>query len=263
MRILYLGTSDDRGPVGPDGTHTPTVVEELLAESLGHSVKLIVKEAWPNEKLPGVLEGWMDEHDPDVVVICVNGYWFSYDSVPAKLRRILGRAGGPVSEAGLRLADVKWLAHNIVFRTGRRMATVAIGGDTPFTGRQVVERMAECVRVAVRREGTVVAMRGAEGQSPYAETGKGRDRKERLRSRVNRALAEMCGRHHVHFMAREEPLWRSHGDELQFIGDGIHKAGPTLRMRAERIALVIEEALRAAEAGKSAPEATGSMPESD
>lgn len=251
MRILYLGTSDDRGPASKGTASAPDIVQELLESSLGSEVEVVVKEAWPNENLARVLERWMDEYDPDVVVICVNGYWFSYDSVPLKLGRVLGRGGEGLGNVGLRLADLRWLAHNIVFRTARRIATVAIGGDTPFSGRQVVERMEECVRVAVRREGTVVAMRGAEGQSPYAERARGRLRKERVRSGVNHALAEMCERQHVHFMAREEPLWRSHGDELEFLGDGLHKAAPTLRMRAERIALVIEEALVASGAGSA------------
>ncbi len=247
MRVLYLGTSDDRGPAIEGTAATPEIVETMLSTSLATSVELIVKEAWPNENLPAVLERWVAEVDPDLIVICVNGYWFSYTSVPQKLRRVFVRAGSGVANTGLRLADVPWFAHNVLFRTARRLVTAAVGGDTFFSGREVVERIEECVKTSIRREGTIVAVRGAEGQSPYAETARSRDGKELRRTAVNNALAEMCRKHHIKFVARQEPVWRSHAGELEFTGDGIHKGASTLRMRAERIVLVIEEAIAATE----------------
>ncbi len=86
MRILRLGTSDDILPTVAEHERGYRIVEQALAAETGETVETIIREAWPEPGLPEVLGRWLDRFEPDVVSLKVSSFWFTYESVPERLR---------------------------------------------------------------------------------------------------------------------------------------------------------------------------------
>jgi hypothetical protein len=221
--LLLLGNSQDLGAWFEGGKRRHEIVQERLEAEFGEPVEIVVKPYWPNERLAALLVRWVEETRPDMVYINVTAFPFGYESLPLRAKRVLGRLGPAVSDAGLRFADSKRWSHNAVFRTIRRYGQATIGGDTHFTCEEVVERTSEAVRVALRREGVFLVVEGPLGRGEPELTGRERRRKEARRQVVHRALKSLCEELHVCYIGSDAPLppERQHV-RGQTVGDGTH-----------------------------------------
>src|SRR5262249_40352779 len=115
VRMLRLATSDDIRPTVADHEHGDRFVEPALA-----AVESMVREIWPNPGLADVIAAWMDRFQPDVVSLKASSFWFSYPSVPLRLRRSsLGRTGRGIARVGFGAAQVPWVAHSAAYRVVR------------------------------------------------------------------------------------------------------------------------------------------------
>lgn len=220
MKILRLGNSQDFVGVDPAFSRESLLCSGLEAE-LGEPVEMVTKRAWPTERLPLLLRGWLEEEEPDVVFLQVPSYWFMYESVPLKLQRRLGRLGVAVGKRGQALADVSWLAHNRVFRTGRKLLTRVIGGEANFTAEEVIERMTAVVREVVRHEGVVLHVQGPPSDAHYGHSRRAMARLEQSRQQVTQKLAELCAAYRVSFRGYPVPTWQT-GEGPKSGGDGVH-----------------------------------------
>jgi hypothetical protein len=209
MKVLRFGTSQDFVDVAPEFSYENQLRKALEAE-LGEPFEVVTKRAWPTERLPGLLRQWMEEEQPDVVMMNAISFWFMYPSVPLKLKRKYGRTGVKLGDAGLGMANIPWLAHNPVFHAGRKLATRLIGGETHFTADQVVDVLSACVKEAIRQEGVVVYVAGPAGIAAYADhTRRAMDEMETRRQYVTERLAAMCAQYRVSFRRYERPTYET------------------------------------------------------
>lgn len=249
MRVLLLGSSNDTGGWVEGGKKKHEIVQERLSAELGEPVEFIVKGIWPTAELPGLVAGWIERYEPDVVYLNTGSYWFLYRSVPLRMKRLLGRVGGDtVGDAGFRFADSKRWAHNAVFRTIRRALQETIGGDTHFTTQEVIDRMSECARIAVRREGAVVVVKGPHGKARLTRNPRKFRRDERERLKLHTALETLCGQLHIVYdgvgaeAVRHLPAY----GRGTTVGDGLHANAVRHEFEAEGLYTGIRRGLEAA-----------------
>jgi len=225
MRVLRLGNSDDLTAGIPDESRAWRIAGELLAEAAGEPVETIVKPIWPEPELPGLVGGWLDEYEPDLVFLKVTWFWYGYESVPRRLERLLGPVfGKPLAKGGLAAAGNPRLAHNRAFKLGRRAAHRVIGGDTPFNSHHVLEVMEACIRRVVAKEsiGLVVKGTGSARHDEGALSGF-YDRFTERRHEVEGGIERLCKQLGVVYIGGAGA--RSHIDPDLLRGDGLHK-GP-------------------------------------
>jgi hypothetical protein len=143
-----------------------------LKAAIGEPVEVVTKGFWPSARIPGLVAQWLDEEQPDLLLITATAYPFAYPLVPLRVAGLLGPLGSPVRRAGVGAANTPWIAHNQVFRGLRRFAQLTIGGAYYLSVEEVIANTSEAVRVAVRHEDVVVVLKvpGATGAiSPRLE----------------------------------------------------------------------------------------------
>lgn len=164
-------------------------------------METVLRSIWPSEKLPGLIDGWIDELRPDLVYFRVNPFWYSYESVPLRLNRKLGRVGGAVSRAGIRAGTYPGLAASPVFRFGRDVALRAIGGDPWFTPDQVLATTEECMGHILRHEGVGLLVAGMLGRRLVLHDGAaGERRRQEKRLYIHARLQELCAARHIGYL---------------------------------------------------------------
>jgi hypothetical protein len=221
MKILRFGNSQDMDGRVPAEHSVDALLRKGLEAELGEPVEIVTRRAWPTPGLVPRVREWMDEIQPDVVLIIVLDYWFMYESVPVRMKRRFGSAGVKVGQAGQNVAQVSWLAHNRGFRTGRRLLTRLIGGEASFTPDEVVETMTACIKQILRHEGVILHVQGPTADQPFGQGRRAVNRLEQKRLRVTAQLAEVCTRYHVSYRGFPVPRWQD-GPKLETSGDGLH-----------------------------------------
>ncbi|MBI5948918.1 MAG: hypothetical protein HY875_12340 [Chloroflexi bacterium] len=247
MRILLLGNSNDGGQWFEGGRKRHEIVQERLSALYGGPVEVIAKGTWPNAGMPRAVEGWIEKHEPDVVYLTTVNYWFNYPSVPLRVRRFLGRMGPRVSDAGFKLADSRRWSHNAAFRGVRSLFQRTIGGDPHFTADEIVERITEVIRLALRHEGVVLAIQGPDGRNDYSHSKRGRQRQEARRLMVHGRLEAFCAQHHVTYDNSVVPIWET--DPVlgaNRVGDGLHGNARWHERAADLVCATILRALEEA-----------------
>jgi hypothetical protein len=208
VKVLLLGNSNDTGAwVDPEDKRERVIAASLEAE-FGGPVEVAARNLWPNDRMVEYVQRSMDELQPEFVFLNITTFPYSYESTPLRVKRILGRMGQPVGDAGFRLAESKRWSHNAVFRTLRSWAQATIGGDTHFTPEEASARYAELIRVLIRREGTVLAVKGPYGRSKKGITKREAIRHERRRRQVHTQIRDLCQQLHVPYSGTDDPLWK-------------------------------------------------------
>ena len=223
MKVLLLGNSQDTGEWFDGGKKRHEIVAERLEQEFGQPVEFVLRSFWPTDRMPELVERWVTEASPDMVYVNVTAFPFAYESLPLRAKRIFGRLGPAVGDAGMRLADSKRWSHNFAFRKMRRFGQATFGGDTHFTPEEVVERTARSVRAALRHEGVFLVVEGPLGRGEPELTRRERNRKEARRQIVHRALKALCAELSVMYLGSDDPLpaERQHV-QGQTVGDGTH-----------------------------------------
>ncbi|MEX0783617.1 MAG: hypothetical protein WD557_13315 [Dehalococcoidia bacterium] len=227
MKLLRLGNSNDTTESVPEELKSSAVANAILEAASGEPVELVTRMMWPSEQIPGLVEKWLREYEPDLVLVVINAFWFTYESVPAKLKRRLGPMGRSASRAGIRLGEVEMFARNRAWQAARRQLVRTVGGDPHFTPAQVAERMDAVLRVVLAHEHMGVALRGSMTSFDMAIGGAPARRSEARFVDVSRRLSEVCTRLHVPYSGQDVPQ----ATELQ--GDSIHATAQTHRRRGE------------------------------
>ncbi len=242
MRILRLTNSYDTDPAISVEDNKSTLCELLLAERTGETVETTSRIIWPDPVLPELIQKWMERYQPDVVLLVVSSYWFTYVSAPLRVERSLGPLGRRLAAAGQKVAGTPWIAHNAPFRLLRRATLGVIGGTTFFTPEEVNESMEACVRAIVAREGTALAVRGPRVPHAAEGTGKAVAWAEQRRRRVHFHMKQLCERVHVPYQGWDTSL-PAHDRRHEFQGDLVHGSPSIHRQLAQEEAELILEAL--------------------
>ncbi|MEX0782650.1 MAG: hypothetical protein WD557_08370 [Dehalococcoidia bacterium] len=221
MKLLLLGNSMDRQRDVPSEQRRGSLMARELEAATGEPVEIVTKGFWPSARVAGLVGQWLEEEQPDLLLITATAYPFAYPSVPLRVARLLGPLGKPVRRAGVGAANTPWLAHNAIFRALRRFAQVTIGGATYLTVDEVIANISDAVRVAVRHEDVVVVLKGPGGGGRYQPTARASRAAEAKRQRVLDALEKLCAEVHVDFIRHDIPDY-VRNPEVPLIGDGIH-----------------------------------------
>ncbi len=247
MKILRLGSSDDVGGRVAADAMAYRIVEQELTRITGLEFTTVVRRIWPTSALPGLVERWMDEERPDVVFIkAAPAFWFTYESVPLKVRRKLGVVGQPLAEFGVRTSRNPWLVRNRAYHAARRMAQRVIGGDTHFTPEEVVAVMSQVLAVAARYEQAVTVATLPQGRVKHAVTAAGERRAEARRRRVEAALGSEMDRLHIEHTEPHPAARYQTGTSTPVGRDQLHSDEVGQRQRAaEEVELLLRGLRRA------------------
>ena len=148
MRILRLGNSLDVIASFPDELRVYRVVERKVAEVTGEPVETVFYRIEPRDTMPAIIDRWVRQHRPDVVLLCVNQYWYGFASAPERLEE-MGRIGQLLAKMSWKVsyaaANTAWLADNRVYRWLRSLARGAIGASYLYEPEAVVASMEACL----------------------------------------------------------------------------------------------------------------------
>ena len=120
MRLLRLTNSNDYNDEIPELLRGEAITRRLAAEAIGEDVETVSRAFWPSSKLPAKVAGWLDEYEPDMVFIRCAAYWVSFESLPLRIDRTLGRLGRWPAAVGKRLGSEPTVA-----QTGRQSGSGA------------------------------------------------------------------------------------------------------------------------------------------
>ena len=187
------------------------IAERMLAEAVGEPVETIARGAWPDASFPERFERWIDEHEPELVFLKVNWYWYGYESLPLRFERLFGKPGKALGRAGLRAGKNPRFASSRSLQAGRRALTRLVGGGaTHFTPEQIVDCIDACIRRGAAHENLTLVVRGPSmsggwGYAPMTSKATWR-RHDARREYIARHLKAACDRHHVFYLSQETKL---------------------------------------------------------
>ncbi|MFN0095986.1 MAG: hypothetical protein ACKVVT_14580 [Dehalococcoidia bacterium] len=221
MRILRLTNSDDlQGHIPPEQRSAWLSATAMEAE-FREPVDVVSKVLWPNDRMPAAVKRWVSEVEPDLVFVRVASYWVTYESVPLRLRRRLGRVGQGLADAGKATARMSWLSQRGFYHFGRSWLLRAIGGDPEFTVDEVVERLETAFRQILLDESIVLVVRGPLTPFNTSGTRAGAARAERRMRQLDERVRQLCAALRVPYVSvsgREDPTDRS-----VRLGDRVHR----------------------------------------
>lgn len=230
MRLLKLGTSDEVSGDLPPEARAGAITARYLEEQLGQPCEVNVRVIWPDERLPGLVERWVAEFQPDLVLLCVNPFWMTYKSTPLRLQRRFGKAGKLAGRAGIRAAQIPWLAFTPPFKLVRRVALRTIGGDYYFEPAEVAEIVEECARQVLAHESAGLVVRGPTASLTHHGSVRVQHEADERRTVTNRLLAETCARLRVKYMNIDVSRTESEGLR-RFTRDMVHTGAEAHRIR--------------------------------
>lgn len=203
MRVLRLGTSNDAAGALPEEQRGWKIAQRRLAESAGERVETVLKGAWPNAGFPSLLERWMDEYEPEMVVLQVNNFWYGHESVPLWFERRLGRAGKSLGDVGLKVGKSAWFADNRWAQMLNRRLVTILPKATHFTVAEVAACMESAMRKVLAHEGVVLLVRGNESWASMPMATRGFNRRNAARNAaMSSAMQNLCERLRVPYFQR-------------------------------------------------------------
>ena len=158
MRFLYLGSSIDFKGTSPLDERRAHIDGRRLAEELSEPVEVTVKFIWPNAQLPNLVDGWVDELRPDLVLLHVSAWWCESLVVRHSLAPKLGPLAPVVSRLIRKAAKTDKVAQSGIYRLANRAAFKAVGGKAPFRPTDVVPHVEATLRRLVRHEDLAVCV---------------------------------------------------------------------------------------------------------
>lgn len=242
MKILRITNSNDVTPGAT--TSRPARIARALEEHFGEPVEMVVKTAWPNERMPAIVSKWLDEERPDVVWLGINPFWFNYPSVPLRLRRKLGRPGSWLARLGLDAAANPVIGPSRPFRAARNLLLRTIGGDYYFEPEDVLSRVEASIRRILRREGLVLAVWGPFGRSRWSVTRAQASAEQQRQATVARALERLARDLHFAYAGAGSPVSLT-GETPQLAPDGFHFGGSYEAESVARHAAFLIQAIEA------------------
>jgi hypothetical protein len=174
-----------------------------LADALGEPVDTVLKRAWPNDRFPLYVEDCLQEHDPDMVVLQVNNFWYGHESAPLWFERRFGRAGVALNKAALNVGKTAWMSDTRWAQMVNRRLLAGLPKATHFTVEQVTCAMESAMRKVAAREGIVLLVRGNEHWAAMPMATRGFNRRNAARNAaMSSAMRHLCGQLRVPYFER-------------------------------------------------------------
>lgn len=241
MRVLRLSNSNDEyHRIAPED-RAPAVAARRVTQLTGEPVETVIRYIWPAKGLGDRMEEWVNELQPDVVLVRASSFWVNFESVPVKFERRFGKRVRPVARAGLKVGGNPKFSHNRAFRLGRVIAARTIGGATYFEPQLACDLLMAAVQRICRDESLVVVVRGPSHAHNTTSSVRGLRTSERRRAELERCLDAECKKLRVPFVPRREPLTADH-----LLNDDVHDNEEGHRLNGELDGDAIAEAWLAA-----------------
>lgn len=224
MKVLMLGGSRlvARPGATTDEKEAVRAVHEQPENPL--PIQRVQRLAWPNEKLPGLVEAWMKEEQPDMVLVMINEAWFNYEGVPVKRLKKKGPVGRLGNHLWRVIAQREGVMRSRLAHRARRKLAEATGAEPEFTPEQVVDRMSAVFRTILRAdESTSVLVIGPLNLPEFDQGVSEKSAKKRLarRERVNTGISKLCRELHLeHIDMYHEAL--AQREMPSMLADGLH-----------------------------------------
>jgi hypothetical protein len=257
VKVLRLSNSIGRfGPI-PPGRRSMEIAAAALANAAGEPVESISRVVWPTDKLPGLIDNRIAEHEPKVVLLWVNPYWFTYESVPHIVDTRFGRLGPVLGKVGKRIGARPVLSESPIFGRARGLLLRTVGGSVYFEPEALFPQIEGWVRRILRHEEIALVVRGALFPMAADADAAGKARATRRFLAMDALVRELCARLHVEYLPPPPPdLWPNHPDWL--LPDRVHpnEAGHAVLGELETGAFL--RAWRALTGGDPGPRPLGS-----
>jgi len=243
MKVLRLTSSMDwYGEIAPE-ERSMGIGAAALEATAGERVESIIAKLWPGPKAVPKIEEWMAEHQPGLVLLWVNPYWFTYESVPNLFDNRLGFLGPKLKRAGVKLGAKPAFNQSPAFGKLRGMVLKTVGGALYFQPEDIVKQVEEWIRLVLRSEEVALVVRGAVIPMALDADAAGKERCRRRMEVVDRGLAEVCRKLHVEYIPSGRPAmdWYDPKQRNAYtLPDGFHcnKAGHALMGELEAEAMV-------------------------
>ncbi len=223
MKTLVLGGSWMVPRAGISADQTTLAAGEQHRATTNHpAVEIIPKLAWPNERLPGLVDQWMREVQPDLVLFPLNDVWFNFEAVPMRTIRRKGPPGRLINHLWRKAADIPRIKNSRAIQAGRRRLVDAIHAEPEFTPAEVVASVTAVLRTILRNDESTVIVVVGPGNSPdleYSEAA--RARRQARRETVNAGVAAICRELKIDHLGMGHPAI-SGVPRGKRLGDGIH-----------------------------------------
>lgn len=241
MEVLVLGDSDSSGAFNK-GVSWLQLVEGSLPGGEPASVRSIGFSPVPLGAA-AFAERKVREIQPDVVIVMVGAYGFTFGFVELRVRRLLGERAARLSKRLESGFDARTRQPGgppgRLNKLGRRFARTVIGTECLTTREQLTENFTEVFRTLARLEDTTVIAVTYPGIGDHAHRGK----VPALRRRFFADLKVAAEAHHIAWVSLEGlfadlPDWRTYAvDELHFNQFGHERVAEKVRTALGNVAV--------------------------
>jgi hypothetical protein len=160
VKVLRLTNSNDVLASLAPSLLASEVAARVISDRCGEPVETVSRVIWPGDELPAIVERWIARYEPDIVFLRAASFWVTYESVPLRIQRRMGRVGRWLAVIGLGLGGNPRVASSPLFRAVRRASVRVIGGDPHFTPEEATRHVAETLRVILAHESVIPVVRG-------------------------------------------------------------------------------------------------------
>jgi len=224
VKVLRLALSHDLRADIPEEERQYMVAQRVLAEATGETWETALRPIWPSEKLPGLVDRWVGEERPDLVMVNLAAYWVSFASVALKVERRWpggARRLGPVARCA---AETRIAAHSPLTEFARDIATRLVGVEYYFEPDATVALFETIIRRLLQSERLAVAVRGPALIPQRSSRAILNEREARFWA-WHDGMRDVCERLHVAFLPYDA--------ELEAPDSGVRMAGDTAHYTLE------------------------------
>lgn len=191
IKVLRLGSSLDFLGELPPGTRAWEVAQGILAEQSGHPVQTIVRGIWPTDAFQGILERWMREFEPDIVLFTVSSFWVETETLSGRFQQF-GRPGKKIADVSRKASVRPVVAQRRLYQWGRIALLRTLGGRPSHTPARIEALMESWLRTVCRNEEVGVAVVGTPFSPDTLAGGKARRRASTRKDELRARLARLC-----------------------------------------------------------------------
>jgi hypothetical protein len=220
VKILRLALSHDLRTDIPQEERQYVHAERVLQEATGSDWETVLKPIWPTERLPALVERWASEEQPDLVLLCLAGYWATFASVALRLERNVPIVGGQLARLARRTAETRMAAESRFTEVVRDLATRVAGVEYNFDPEELVALFEGILRRLLQDERLTIAVRGP-GLTPQKTSRRlQRERAGRYQTWEG-GIRAVCERLHVVYL-QADPLLEDLRSGVRLPGDPAH-----------------------------------------
>lgn len=232
MKVLRRALSHDFRSDIPEDDRQYVIAERTLEEAVGADWETVLKPIWPADRLPALVDRWVTEEHPDLVMVNLGGYWASFGSVALRLERRVPVAGPTLARAARKTAETRAAANSRVAEVVRGFGARAIGVEYYFEAGYLLALFERILRQLLQDERLAVGVRGPTRIPQRASPRIQRECDRRFWAWHN-GIQAICDRLHVAYLPFDPEIERP-GAGTRMPGDPSHYTHEGTRIQGQR-----------------------------